>query len=81
MERTRNGQDPYKEKNMKTIDKKSVMNRIINNETVSDIWVLDPNQIERMGYLIFRQVNTNMKLDNIFKDDLIFVIFDKEELK
>ena len=66
---------------MKTIDKKSVMNRIINNETVSDIWVLDPNQIERTGYLIFRQVNTNMKLDNIFKDDLIFVIFDKEELK
>ena len=32
---------------MKTIDRKSVMNRIINNETVSDIWVLDPNQIER----------------------------------
>ena len=66
---------------MKTIDRKSVMNRIINNETVSDIWVLDPNQIERMGYLIFRQVNTNMKLDKILKDDLIFVIFDKEELK
>ena len=37
---------------MQTIDKNSVMNRIINNETVSDIWVLDPNQIERMGYLI-----------------------------
>ena len=66
---------------MQTIDKNSVMNRIINNETVSDIWVLDPNQIERMGYLIFRQVNTNMKLDKILKDDLIFVIFDKEELK
>ena len=43
--------------------------------------VLDPNQIERMGYLIFRQVNTNMKIDEILKDDLIFVIFDKEELK
>ena len=66
---------------MQTIDKNSVMNRIINNETVSDIWVLDPNQIERMGYLIFRQVNTNMKLDKILKDDLIFVIFDEEELK
>ena len=66
---------------MKTIDRKSVMNRIINNETLSDIWVLDPNQIERMGYLIFRQVNTNMKIDEILKDDLIFVIFDKEELK
>ena len=66
---------------MKTIDKNYVMNRIINNETLSDIWVLDPNQIERMGYLIFRQVNTNMKIDEILKDDLIFVIFDKEELK
>ena len=66
---------------MKTIDRKSVMNRIINNETLSDIWVLDPNQIERMGYLIFRQVNANMKIDEILKDDLIFVIFDKEELK
>ena len=33
------------------------------------------------GLFDFRQVNTNMKLDKILKDDLIFVIFGKEELK
>ena len=73
---------------MQTIDKNSVMNRIINSEAVSDIWMLDPNETkgtrkqiaEGMGYLIFKQVNTNMKLDEILKDGLIFVIFDKEEL-
>ena len=74
---------------MQTIDKNSVLDRLIFGEAVSDIWMLDPNEIkgtrkhiaEGMGYLIFKQVNTNMKLDKILKDDLIFVIFDKEELK
>ena len=74
---------------MQTIDKNSVMNRIINSEAVSDIWMLDPNEIkgtrkhiaEGMGYLIFKQVNTNMKLDEILKDGLIFVIFNKEDLE
>ena len=73
---------------MQTIDKNYVMNRIINSEAVSDIWMLDPNEIkgtrkhiaEGMGYLIFKQVNANMKLDEILKDGLIFVIFNKEEL-
>ena len=73
---------------MQTIDKNSVLDRLIFGEAVSDIWMLDPNEIKRtrkhiaegMGYLIFKQVNTNMKLDEILKDGLIFVIFNKEEL-
>ena len=48
---------------MQTIDKNSVMNRIINSEAVSDIWMLDPNEIkgtrkhiaEGMGYLILNK--------------------------
>lgn len=72
---------------MQTIDRQSVLTRIINNESVSDIWMLDPKQIkgtgkqiaEGMGYLIFRQVNTNMEINEILKDGLMFVIFDKEE--
>ena len=72
---------------MQTIDKNSVLDRLIFGEAVSDIWMLDPNEIkgtrkhiaEGMGYLIFKQVNTNMKLDQILKDGLIFLIFNKEE--
>lgn len=62
-------------------DKNVVLNKIMNDIPISNTWVLDPNDIKGTlhqinngrGYLIFRQINSGMKIEDITKEGLIFI--------
>lgn len=66
---------------MKFIEQKEVLNRLINNESISNIWVLNPKAIKgslkqienNQGYLIFRNINKAMKIEELLDNDLVFI--------
>ena len=68
------------------VDKNTVMSRIMNNEPISNIWAFGPKdikgtsrQIENgQGYLVLKQINSGMKIEDIWKDGMIFIEFKEE---
>lgn len=71
---------------MSFIDKDTIMNRIMNNEPISNIWAFDPKDIKGtlrqkengQGYLVLKQVNSGMTINDIWKDGMIFIEFKEE---
>jgi len=66
---------------MRFIEKNEVFNQILNGQSTSNIWVLNPKDVkgtsgqikDGRGYLIFRRINNNMTIDDIRKDGLVFI--------
>ena len=69
------------------VDRNTVFNKIMNDESTSNIWVFDPKDIKGTsrqiengrGYLIMHQVSSGMTIDDIRKEGLIFIEFTSEE--
>ena len=71
------------------VDINTVFNKIMNDESTTNILVFDPKDIKGTsrqiengrGYLTMHQVSSGMTIDDIRKEGLIFIEFTSEEEK